>query len=70
METSTRTKWKRGNKTRGSSYQARRLKALSLLEEDLKKGTLRIAGERSGEPLNDSDVKRIHNEIANIKKKL
>jgi len=64
------TKWRRGKKNQGPDAIARRKQALKLLEEDLKTGRLRSGGQRTEEPLEESDRKRIMNEIENLRKKI
>lgn len=61
-------KWNRGKKQQGALPLQRRRKALAALEEDLKKGTLRVAGERSDTPLSDKNKERIMKEISTLKK--
>lgn len=57
-------------KYRSASFQSRRKRALEDLEEDLKTGKLRVAGERTDTPLDETKRKRIIKEISNIKEKL
>lgn len=63
-------RYKTVKKLRGEIYKSRREKALGNLEEDLRTGLLRTAGERSDTPLNELQKERIKKEILNIKKKL
>lgn len=63
-------KWTRGHKSMGGNAISRRKRALALLEQDLKTGLLRSGGERTDQPLDEKDQKRIMNEIVNLKKKI
>lgn len=63
-------KWNRSHKEKGQPAQARKRRALELLEQDLKTGRIRTAGERTSDLIDDKGLTRIKKEIENLKAKM